>query len=97
MMTAPRFEAYVRRVRRPGDQVVMDMSETSFMDCGGLRGLVRVHKQTWQEGGVVRLAALGPGPAKVITITNVDAFVPVHASLRQALGAALAALRFSGE
>jgi anti-anti-sigma factor len=91
IMTAPPLEAFVRQVRRPGDQVVFDLTDMTFMDCSGLRVLMRVHREARQDGSTVRLAAPRPVPARIIEITNIDTRIPVHATLDLALSAALTA------
>jgi anti-sigma B factor antagonist len=88
MMTAPRLEAFVRQVRRPGDQVVFDLADMTFMDCSGLRGLLHVLHEARQDGSTIRLAAVRPCPARVIEIANIDTRIPVHATLELALAAA---------
>jgi anti-sigma B factor antagonist len=88
MMTAPRLEAFVRQVRRPGDQVVFDLADMTFMDCSGLRGLLRVLHEARQDGSTVRLAAVRPFPARVLEIANIGTRMPVHATLELALTAA---------
>jgi anti-sigma B factor antagonist len=91
MMTVSGMEVFIRRVRRPGDQVILDLTKTMFIDCSGVSALLRAHQETRRDGGILRLAApRRPGPTKVLTITNVDACMPLHASLEQALSAALA-------
>jgi anti-sigma B factor antagonist len=93
VVTAGPLEAFVRETYRPGDQVVFDLTDMTFMDASGVRVLLRAHHEARRDGSTVRLAALQPGPARVITTTKIDTYVPVHASLEQALSIALAAAR----
>jgi anti-anti-sigma factor len=89
IMTGPRLEAFVRQVRRPGDQVVFDLTGMTFMDCGGLRGLLHVHHEARQDGATIRLAAVRPVPARILQITGIGTDIPVHATLELALSPAL--------
>jgi anti-sigma B factor antagonist len=90
LMTADTLQERSREVCRPGDQVVFDLTETTFMDCSGVRALLRARQHVHQEGGSVRLSGLQSGPAKIIAITHADQCLPVHDSLEQAVGIALA-------
>ncbi|MGR6917917.1 STAS domain-containing protein [[Actinomadura] parvosata] len=86
------LEAYIKQVsRRPGDQIVFDLSETTFIDSGGLRILTNTHTTSVRNGGAVHLAAPGPIPARLLQIVGMAQHVPVHASVEQALRAALSA------
>jgi anti-sigma B factor antagonist len=91
IVSAPRLGAFVRQVRRPGDQVVFDLTGMTFMDSSGLRGLLRVQHEVRQDGSSIRLAAVRPCPARVIEIMNIDTVIPVHATLELALSPALVA------
>ena len=91
LVTAGELVNFVRRVRRPGDQVVLDLSDVGFLDCSGLRALLRVHQEVNREGGECRLAAPQPIAGRVLRITGIDCCVPVHASREEAVDAALSA------
>ncbi|MFG3441398.1 STAS domain-containing protein [Nonomuraea sp. NPDC047897] len=73
--------------RRPGDHLVFDLAEVRFMDSAGLRALLRSHLAEARHGGGVRLAALQPMPARIVEITRVDAYLPVHETVEDALTA----------
>src|SRR4051794_8899858 len=91
LVSAGELETFVRRAHRPGDQVVVDLTKVGFMDCSGLRALLRVPREVRADGGVIRLAAPQPIPARVLKLTGADRCVPVHASREEALEAALTA------
>jgi len=88
LLTGGRLEECIRRVYRPGTQLIFDLAETGFVDCSGLRALIRAQHLARSSGGVVRLAALRRGPAKVVALADVGAWLPVHVSLEQAIKAA---------
>ena len=69
--------------------VVLDLTEVRFMDSAGLRALLNAHSAAARHGGSVRLAALQAMPARIVRITRVDAHLPVHATVDDALTAVL--------
>jgi anti-sigma B factor antagonist len=87
--TASSLEDRGRRVYRSGDQLVFDLTETTFIDCGGLRALIRAHHLVRPSGGLVRVAGLRPAVAKVVALADVRAVLLVHASVEQAIKVAL--------
>jgi anti-anti-sigma factor len=91
LVTAGELESFVRWAHRPGDQVVLDLTGVGFLDCSGLRALLRVHHEVSRNGGVCRLAAPQPIACRVLKITGVDRCMPVHASRAKAVDTALTA------
>jgi anti-sigma B factor antagonist len=90
LMTADAFQEHSLDVCGPGDHVVLDLSETTFMDCSGIRALLRVHEHVCTRGGSVQLCGPQPGPAKIISITHIDKCLPTHTSLEEAVRTGLA-------
>jgi anti-sigma B factor antagonist len=90
VLTAEALQERSRDVCDPGDHVVFDLTETTFMDCSGVRALLRVHEYVSPNGGSVHLSSPRPGPAKIIAITHVDRCLPTHASLEEAVRTGLA-------
>ena len=66
--------------------VVVDMSRTRFCDSAGLNALVAAERRARAEGGEVRLVITGKAVARVVALTGVDRFIPIYASLEEALG-----------
>lgn len=89
LVTAGELEDFVRRTRRPGDELVLDLSDVGFLDCSGLRALLRTHHEVSRQGGVSRLAAPQASAGRVLKITGVDRLIPVHATRAEAVDAAL--------
>ncbi|MFC5823240.1 STAS domain-containing protein [Nonomuraea insulae] len=85
----PAFLARVRR--RPADQVVLDLTELTFMDSFGLRAVLICHADALARGGDARPAAPQHGPVQVLAVTGVDAHLTVHDTVKQALLVAMAA------
>ncbi|GAA2271270.1 hypothetical protein GCM10010149_11160 [Nonomuraea roseoviolacea subsp. roseoviolacea] len=88
LLTAARFGAFAGRARRPGLHLVVDLAATTFLSCHGLRALLAVGDDVRRDGGVARLAALPPGPLRLVRLLHADALVPVHATVEDALTAA---------
>jgi anti-sigma B factor antagonist len=89
LATSEQLEEYCRHVCRPGDDVIFDLARLRFLDCSGLRVLIRTHHHVRQDGGTVRLSGLRPGPAMVVKVAHTDAVMPVHAGLDDAIRAAV--------
>ncbi|MGW4967031.1 STAS domain-containing protein [Nonomuraea sp. NPDC004186] len=94
MATAGEAEEFIRLARRPGDEVLLDLTGTSFMDCIGLMVLWRLHQDAGCDGGAVRLLALQREPARVLRLTGGEHRLPVHRNFAEALAAATAAPRW---
>jgi anti-anti-sigma factor len=54
----------------PGTPVVLDLGRVEFLDSGGVRALMRIHRDA---GGDVTLAHVPTGVARVLRIAGVDA------------------------
>ncbi|WP_219499352.1 STAS domain-containing protein [Nonomuraea ceibae] len=80
---------YVKRVRRPGDHVVFDLTEVSFLDCSGLRVLISSHRQATADNAGVRLAGVRGVPARLLQLVRLQALLPVHSTVEQALATIL--------
>ncbi|MGP4101431.1 STAS domain-containing protein [Nonomuraea sp. KM90] len=60
--------AYLKQARRPGDHVVADLAELSFMDSSGLHILLDCHRTCLAEGASRHLAAAYGVPARVLEV-----------------------------
>lgn len=90
LVTADALREHCQDAFAPGDQVILDLTDTTFMDCSGIRALLRVHEYVSSRGGTVRLCGPQPGPSKIIAITRVDECMPVHETLEEAVRSGLA-------
>ncbi|MFI6743975.1 STAS domain-containing protein [Nonomuraea sp. NPDC050451] len=81
LATAGQAEEFIRLSRRPGDEVVLDLTGIPFMDCSGLTMLWRLHQDAGCDGGAVRLAALQREPARVLRLTGAERRLPIHRTL----------------
>lgn len=90
LVTADALQERSWDVCSPGDHVIFDLTETTFMDCSGIRALLRVHEYVSPHGGTVHLGGPQPGPAKIIAITHIDKCLPTHTSLEGVVRTCLA-------
>lgn len=88
LLTAGSLGDRLQQLWRPGDQLIVDLTKTAFIDCSGIRALLLAGRRVHQRGGLIRLAAPRPGPAKIIRLAELDTVLPVHPSVRHAIGAA---------
>jgi anti-sigma B factor antagonist len=84
-------DAAATALDRGPNQIVIDLTGVSFCDSGGLSLFVRMHQQVAARGGSVHLAALQDPVRQVIEVTNLDRLLTVHATVDQAVQAALTA------
>jgi anti-anti-sigma factor len=69
--------------------VIFDLTELSFLDSAGLQVLLACIRRGGADGSSVHLAAAQGKPARLLQITGIDAHLPVHATVEQAITAVL--------
>ncbi len=73
MVAAPALKSAIDEVVESGvTHVVVDLSETSFVDSSGLGALVAGLKRTRQAGGDLRIAEPQEQVRMVLALTNLD-------------------------
>lgn len=88
LLAAPRLrEVVAQSVERGRPRIVVDLSETTFMDSSGLGALVAGLKSARQGGGNLRIARLSPQVEMVLTLTNLDRVLKPYSSVEDAFGA----------
>jgi anti-anti-sigma factor len=75
--TAPLLSEMLAGLAEPGRVILVDLSDTEFIDCAGLAPLVAASEQQRQQGGDVILDAPTSPVSRVIERTGVDRFVTV--------------------
>ena len=86
IVTAPELRQVVAETVASGrSRIVVDLSGTEFLDSSGLGALIAGLKTARQAGGDLRIACLGPQPATVLKLTNLDRVLRPHASVAEAL------------
>jgi serine/threonine-protein kinase RsbW len=87
-LTAPRVSKLVNeRIGNGARQVVLDLSNVSFLSSSGLRALLLIRKELMTLGGELRLAALQPQVYEVFTITGFTQVFNIHPSVSEARAA----------
>ncbi|MGP3910851.1 STAS domain-containing protein [Nonomuraea sp. 10N515B] len=81
---------YIERIRRPGDHVIFDLAELSFLDSSGLHVLLACARTCADEGADAHLAAAKGAPARLLRITGVDARLPTYVTTEHAIATVLA-------
>ncbi|MFI7701064.1 STAS domain-containing protein [Nonomuraea sp. NPDC049480] len=82
---------YIGRIRRPGDHVVFDLAELSFLDSSGLHVMLACARECGADGAGLHLAAARGAPARLFTITGVERQLPMYTTAEQAITAILTA------
>ncbi|HET9138833.1 STAS domain-containing protein [Actinophytocola sp.] len=86
MVTAPQLRSLVlHAVEEQRVRVVVDLSQTEFMDSSGLGALIAGLKATRQAGGDLRIACMGPQVATIIQLANLDRVLRPYDSVAEAL------------
>src|ERR1700730_3137524 len=80
--------AAVSALAAPGQCLIIDLAALEFIDCGGLRALLRARKLSRLAGGDVLLAAPRAHVLRVITLTGLAATGGIHGSVAGAVASA---------
>lgn len=85
--TAPTLRAHLDALPS-GAQVIVDLSEVTFLDSTGLGVLVAARRRARATAplGEVHLVVTRPRVAKVLEVTGLSTVFAVHPSLSEALG-----------
>jgi anti-sigma B factor antagonist len=65
--------------------VIADMTGTRFCDSTGISMLVLAHRKALANNAELRLVALSTAVLRALTLVRIDHFLPVYASLADAL------------
>jgi anti-sigma B factor antagonist len=89
MVAAPRLRALINETVESGrPTLVVDLSETEFMDSSGLGALVAGLKTARQAGGDLRVAAPTAQVEMVFQLTRLDRVLRPYPTVEGAVGAA---------
>ena len=84
-MTAPLFEAEVRKLLDSGvQQVVLDLSDLVFVSSAGLRGILSLAKGLRAVQGDIRFAGLQPAVREVFTISGFTSLFTLYPTVAEA-------------
>jgi anti-sigma B factor antagonist len=86
VVTAPQLRTTIAERIAAGDRlVIVDLSQTEFVDSSGLGALISCLKSARQVGGDLRLVAPTDQVAMVLRMTNLDRILQARASVADAL------------
>jgi anti-sigma B factor antagonist len=87
VFTAPALDAELSRLTADGRHaIVVDLSRVDFLDSTGLSVLVKTLKRVREADGSLDVVVTADRVAKVFRLTGLDALIPLHASVGDALG-----------
>ncbi|SEG96074.1 anti-anti-sigma factor [Nonomuraea solani] len=69
----------LQHVLRPGEHVVLDLSELTLIDSSGLHVLLDCHRHCTEQQRSLHLSAVRSTPARLLRVTRVDQHPPMHA------------------
>ena len=78
-------DAAATAFRGDGELLVIDLTEVTFCDSGGLSLFVGLHKRATATGGRLRLAGPQPQVLAVLQATNLDRLLAVHPTVTEAV------------
>lgn len=85
MVAAPRLRALVAEtVEASRSRVVLDLSETVFVDSSGLGAMIAGLKTARLAGGDLRIASAGDQVLTVLGLTNLDRVLRPYPSVSEA-------------
>lgn len=86
VFTAPALDAELYRLIEDGKvSIVVDLSRVDFLDSTGLSVLVKALKRIREVDGTLDVVVTADRVAKVFRLTGLDALIPLHASVAEAL------------
>jgi anti-sigma B factor antagonist len=84
--SGPRLRDHLLALVADGEHdIVVDLSQVSFLDSSGLGVLVVVHKRIRAAGGALRLAGCQPEVVSIFHITALDRVIDMFATVEDAL------------
>jgi anti-sigma B factor antagonist len=87
LFTAPEFKQRVMAPIAAGvDRVIVDLTETTFIDSSSLGALIGAHRRLQQRGGRLVVACENEAIVKTFRITGLDGVFAIVNSVQAALG-----------
>jgi len=78
-------QSVLDEVERGARRILVDFSETGYVDSSGLGALVSLNKRLREAGGELRLAALNEDMRTLFELTRLDTLFRLYASRAEAL------------
>src|SRR5437660_2051781 len=84
--TAPRLSEALAEMAEPGRVILVDLSDTEFMDCAGLAPLLAACEHQRELGGDLFLEAPSGAVSRVLECTQLDKVMTVASGSKTASG-----------
>lgn len=79
MATAPQLQETLQQFRPPAvDQVILDLSDLTFLDSSGIGVIVAALKRLREADGELKIAGASGPVLRVLEITGLDGIIPLH-------------------
>ena len=89
LFTAPEFKALIHDAIEAGrDRVVVDLTDTTFIDSSSLGVLISAHRRLHTRGGRLIVACSAPAVMNTFKITGLDSVLEMARTREDALAAA---------
>jgi len=85
--TSPILLQRVAEIQANGQNLVLNLSEVSFMGSSGIGALLVLVEQFQEQGGSVRFASLSPAVDSVVKLLNLDRFLSIDPTENESLAA----------
>ncbi|MFI6038111.1 STAS domain-containing protein [Streptomyces sp. NPDC051315] len=81
MQTAPALRSGALEIIQLGHPcLVLDLAQVGFCDSAGLSAIIGIWHAAQEAGGSLSLAAVPDRLMRMLSMTGVDSFLPVHAT-----------------
>ena len=85
-LTAEEFSGFLSELVDQGQhQFVMDLARLDFMSSAGLRGILHLLRDSRQQGGNLRLAAVQPGVTRVLELAGLPRIMDLYPAVDDAI------------
>jgi anti-sigma B factor antagonist len=74
-------------IQRGHPRLVLDLEQVGFCDSAGLSAIIGIWHAAQEAGGSLSLAAAPDRLMRMLSMTGVDSFLPVHATTADAVAA----------
>jgi anti-anti-sigma factor len=84
MACGPWLSGSLAAITTPGSQIIMNVADLDFLDCGGLHALIAARRQALQAGGDLRLAGARQAVHRILALVDATGLLPAFASVSEA-------------
>ncbi|MCY3020895.1 MAG: STAS domain-containing protein [Planctomycetota bacterium] len=84
-MTTPEFDRQSSAWVKPGQRLVLDLSQLNYISSAGLRSILALGKQMKAAGGALGLSGLSGLVEEVISLSGFNTILPIYSDVASAL------------